>query len=155
MEVVYINLNIYSTGVGTLSFYLYNTEYPKASDVLNINQLGRRIFPPFIGDVNKRLQIPKSIEIIGLHGKTTGYKEDFNHYTNETKSNTPATFIADIIHEVARNIDLEPVVDDRMFVQCWYKNDVWAKQFTNFYENFLKKEDWYKFVFVDSPNEMI
>ena len=155
LEVVYINLNIYSTGVGTLSFYLYNTEYPKASDVLNINQLGRRIFPPFIGDVNKRSQIPKSIEILGLHGKATGYKEDFSHYTNETKSNTPATFIADIIHEVARNIDLEPVVDDRMFVQCWYKNDNWVKDFKGEdYNKFLNSNTWYEFVFVDSPNEM-
>ncbi len=154
LKVKYINLNIYSTGVGTLSFYLYNDKYTDKSDIKNINQLGRRIFPPFIDDVNKRSQIPNSIEILGLHGNATRYKEDFNHYTNETKNNTPASFIADIIHEVARNIEIEPVVDDRMFVQCWYKNDEWANVFTNNYDNFLKKEDWYEFVFVDSPNAM-
>ena len=56
-----------------------------------------------------------------------------------------------MVHEVAENIELQPVVDDRMFVLCWYKNEEWADKFQNGYDNFIKcDEDWYKFVFVDN-----
>lgn len=46
LKVTAINLNLYSTGVGILSFYLKNENYPEACDVLRINQVGRRLFPP-------------------------------------------------------------------------------------------------------------
>lgn len=150
-----INLNLYSTGVGVLTFYLYNERYPDPEDVLRINQTGRRVFPPFIGDVKKRNLIAHSIEIKGLHGRQDGYLEDFKDYTNKTYSNQPATFITDMINEVAENIDLKPVIDDRMFVQCWYKNDEWTNQFNgNQYNDFLYSNHWYEFVFVDGFNGM-
>ena len=144
-----INLNLYSTGVGVLSFYLYNEKYPNPSDVLKINQSGRRIFPPYIKSVEYRGIIADSIEIKGLHGNENGYREDFNSYTSKTENNKPASFLVDMIHEVARNIEIRPVVDDRMFVQCWYKNDEWTSQFKANYESFLDGNPWYEFVFVD------
>lgn len=150
-----INLNLYSTGVGVLSFYLYNESYPEPSDVLNINQVGRRVFPPYIGSVKDRKLIAHSIEIKGLHGRETGYKEDFCKYTNKTPANYLASFIVDMIHEVAENIDLKPVIDDRMYVQCWYKNDNWADKFSgDQYEEFLYSDHWYEFVFVDDFDGM-
>ena len=151
-----INLNLYSTGVGMLSFYLYNEKYPAPEDVLRINQVGRRVFPPFIASVNSpRRMIANSIELIGLHGRETGYREDFSRYTNKTPSNQVAAFIEDMIHEVAANVTLKPVIDDRMFVQCWYKNDEWAGQFCDaVYGDFLNNPQWYEFVFVDDLNGM-
>ena len=132
-----INLNLYSTGVGVLSFYLYNEKYPEPEHVLRINQAGRRVFPPFMASLTSREIIANSIEIKGLHGRETGYREDFNRYTNEM-NNQPATFITDMIHEVAENINLKPVIDDRMFVQCWYKNDEWTNSFSGEgYQDFL------------------
>lgn len=155
LKVEAINLNLYSTGVGVLSFYLNNEKYSEPKDVLKINQAGRRVFPPFIASVIYRGIIANSIEIKGLHGRETGYREDFKRYTNKTPSNQPAAFITDMIHEVARNIDLKPVIDDRMFVQCWYKNDEWAKEFSgDKYEDFLNSSQWYEFVFVDDLGEM-
>lgn len=148
-----INLNLYSTGVGVLSFYLKNDKYPEPADVLRINQVGRRVFPPFIASVNNRGAIADSIEIKGLHGRDTGYKEDFSRYTNTTPANTPASFITDMIGEVAENIILKPVIDDRMYVQCWYKNDEWTNKFSGEgYEKFLQSKHWYEFVFVDEYN---
>lgn len=155
LKVEAINLNLYSTGVGVLSFYLNNEKYPEPKDVLRINQAGRRVFPPFIASVTYRGLIAHSIEIKGLHGRETGYREDFKGYTNKTPSNLPAAFITDMIHEVAKNIDLKPVIDDRMFVQCWYKNDEWAKEFCgDNYEKFLNSSKWYEFVFVDDLGGM-
>ena len=150
LDVKAINLNLYSTGVGVLSFYLYNTRYADANDVLAINQYGRRVFPPFINDVNIRSEIAHNLEFDGLNGI---YKEDFKNYNNGIKSNTPASFISKMVHEVAENIELQPVVDDRMFVLCWYKNDDFANQFLKSnkdYEQFLYDDWWYKYVFIDS-----
>lgn len=156
LKVNAINLNLYSTGVGVLSFYLYNETYPEPEDVLKINQVGRRVFPPFIASVANRGIIAKSIEITGLHGRGQGYREDFCSYTNKTPSNQPAAFITDMIHEVATNVVLKPVIDDRMFVQCWYKNDEWTKEFSSeeTYQGFLNSSQWYEFVFVDDLNGM-
>ena len=155
LKVAAINLNLYSTGVGVLSFYLYNEKYPDAKDVLRINQAGRRVFPPFIASVTYRGIIANSIEIKGLHGRDFGYREDFSRYTNKTPCNLPAAFITDMIHEVAENIGLKPVIDDRMFVQCWYKNDEWTKEFSSDkYEEFINSTNWYEFVFVDDLGGM-
>lgn len=151
LKVAAINLNIYSTGVGVLSFYLFNEKYPTPEDVLNINQYGRRIFPPHIKDVEYRGLIADSIEVQGLQGRETGYFEDFSRYTNKTSCNTPASFIKDMILEIATNIVLKPVIDDRMFMQCWYKNDEWTNEFKgDDYKNFINSNKWYEFVFVDS-----
>lgn len=145
-----INLNLYSTGVGVLSFFLYNENYPEPEDVLRINQYGRRLFPPFIGDVSYRNEIAKRIEIKGLFGNKIEYADDFSRYTNRTRSNTPVPFITNLIHEVATNIRIQPVIDDRMYVQCWYKNDAYANRFSGVeYNNFLNSDEWYEFVFVD------
>lgn len=149
LDVSSINLNLYSTGVGVLSFYLFNNRYPDAADVLSINQYGRRVFPAFIGDVNTRFEIARCISFDGLNGV---YFEDFSSYTNKVSSNTPAAFITKMVHEVAENIEMQPVIDDRMFVLSWHKNDAWASKFQNDHTNFIKNdEDWYKFVYVDSP----
>lgn len=145
-----MNLNLYSTGVGVLSIYLYNDKYPGTQDILNINQYGRRVFPPFIGDVNLRTELAVSLGFNGLNGV---YFEDFSKYTNGAKSNTTASFITKMVHEVAENIEMQPVVDDRMFVLCWYKNDEMAESFKGSnegYKKFLYEDWWYKYIFVDA-----
>lgn len=157
LTVAAINLNLYSTGVGVLSFYLYNEKYPNLEDILTINQKGRRIFPPYIKSVEDRKVIAESItiEITNSSRVTKQYKEDFIDYKNDSESNTPAKFIEQLILEVASNVKLEPVVDDRMFVQCWYKNDEWTSQFKEYgFNNFINSDEWYEFVFVDELNEI-
>ncbi len=155
LRVKAINLNLYSTGVGVLSFFMENDRYPDPEAVLNINQYGRRVFPPFIKDVENRSLIAQKLEFIGLHGRETAYCEDFSRYNNKTPHNKPADFITDMIHEVATNIQLKPVIDDRMFVLSWYKNDEWANQFCGEgYEDFIMSNNWYEFLFVDKPNDM-
>lgn len=150
LDVQAINLNLYSTGVGVLSIYLYNSRYSDANDVLAINQYGRRVFPPFIGDVNVRSEIPHSLGFEGLNGV---YFEDFKRYNNEVKSNTPAAFIPKMVLEVAENIEMQPVIDDRMFVLSWYKNDTFANQFkkdNDGFNRFVNDDWWYEYVFVDA-----
>lgn len=148
LDVQSINLNLYATGVGVLSIYLYNNRYTEIKDILAINQYGRRVFPPFIADVSLRNEIAHSLSFEGLNGI---YGEDFSNYSNKTPSNYPAAFICKMVNEVAGNIKMQPVIDDRMFVLCWYKNDEWAKKFVDNYDSFIETdEDWYKLIFVDN-----
>ncbi len=149
-----INLNLYSTGVGVLSFYMHNDQYPDPQSVMAINQYGRRVYPPFISDVQHRFEIASSIGFVGLHGNETGYSEDFSRYTYNTPHNTPASFITTMIHEVAPNIIVKPVVDDRMFVLSWYINDEWANVLKNNYPEFLSENRWYEYVFVDKYDDL-
>ena len=147
LDVQFINLNLYATGVGVLSIYLNNNRYTEIKDVLAINQFGRRVFPPFIADVSLRNEIAHSLSFEGLNGV---YGEDFSRYSNKTSSNHPAAFISKMVNEVADNIKMQPVIDDRMFVLCWYKNDEWAAEFDKDYSKFISEnKDWYKFIYVD------
>lgn len=153
LKVDAININFYSTGIGVMSFFLANNikEQSAPQDVLNINQYGRRIMPPFIGDLNLRSEIAEYISIEGLEGNKT-YFEDFNDYKS-SDSWKPASFINMLINEIATNITCEPVIDDRMFVCSWYKNDILTETFTNNANAYLENEEfsnfWYKYVFVD------
>ena len=84
-----IGLNMYSTGTGSLVFYLENYDYPEWNDVLRINQFGRRTFPPFLGEQTglsetKKSELPHSIALLGLNGSEYRYFEDFEDYHAKT-----------------------------------------------------------------------
>ena len=145
-----INLNLYSTGVGLLSFYLRNEQYPLLEDVLKINQYGRRVYPPFYYAIISRSEIANSISINGLNGREKGYSEDFNGY-DVTQDNQPSEMIIGMIREVATNITVDSVIDDRMYVVSWYKNNEWICRLCDAKEEkYLDDHDWYRFVFVDN-----
>lgn len=150
LDVYAINLNLYATGVGVLSFYMHNNRYPDKDSVFAINQYGRRVFLPFFADKKYRNETAHSICLKGLHEKP--YFEDFSS-TNIKEFNKPASFISDMIKSVTGEIEIKSVVDDRMFVLCWYKNDDWAQRFVIDYDTFINTdENWYKFVFVDAKD---
>ena len=151
LKVDAMNLNLYATGVGFLSLYLGNDREDQSApaDILFINQYGRRIMPPFFGDIVLRNETAESLEIEGL-GKEL--RDDFYGYQiNDAWK--PASFIAELIEEVAVNLSFEPVIDDRMFVICWYKNDSLCKSYKGKLDEYLKKgsddDFWYRFLFVD------
>ena len=179
LRVVAINLNFYSTGVGMLSFYLENNEKDDFQSVLNINQYGRRIFPPFYKDIDVRSQIALSISIDGLYGGTERYTENFERYTTSMDWE-PALFLGNLIGDLQENLKILPVIDDRMFVNCWYGNNKIADEFYLNEEeckriekenqdlviakqiieekqekrlsDFLNKDFWYEYIFVDSSS---
>lgn len=142
-----INLNLYSTGVGVLSFYLYNELYSDKTDILIINQYGRRVYPPFYTDKMIHQELATEIGFEGLNGI---YREDFQTY-GTSDHNQPSRFIQKMIHEVAPNIDITAIIDDRMYTMSWYKNDSLINQLceNNTYAN---NDWWYQFVFVDGES---
>lgn len=162
LEVKAINLNLYATGVGMLNFYLENDKYGNENDILCINQFGRRIFPPFIKDVELRGEIAEFIEIEGLHDGRN-YKEDFSAYTNQMPWEA-ACFIKSLIADFSETMIVEPVIDDRMFVNCTYSCQDIASLFESnsnqspddnqqVFEKFYFNNDfWYKYLFVDTKD---
>jgi Mg2+ and Co2+ transporter CorA len=171
LQVDAINLNMYATGVGILSFFLKNEREDQSSpkDIRIINQYGRRIMPPHYGEVRKpseRGLISEEIAISGLHGD---YREDFNENSYSVfDAWQPARFIKQLIADLSAELIVVPVIDDRMFVNCWYGNDELARQFEasapvedpieqakqkiqdeRKLENFIEGDFWYKYLFVD------
>lgn len=161
-----INLNFYSTGVGLLSFYLVNAEYEDFADILNINQYGRRVFPPFYADIEGRGQIALDIQIEGLTGPCERYGEDFLNYSPQMDW-LPAKFIGNLIEDLQADLKIIPIIDDRMFVNCWYQNKDLASKFyyddNSPYKNnaqlqnqkaqkFIESSDWYRYLYVDAGN---
>lgn len=149
-----IGLNIYSTGTGSLTFYLENHNYPDFDDILRINQFGRRIFPPFLSFPNgilktKQFELSNHISIIGLNGSEHRYFEDFESYTEKVDWK-PARFIKSLIEDFTDDMEICPVTDDRMHVLCWCGNDERSKQIKGKWlmTEGLKNE-WYRFLFVD------
>ncbi len=150
MNVEAINLNLYSTGVGVLSFYLANDLYDKPDDILLINQYGRRMYPPFFADIQYRNEIAEFIQIEGLNSGC--FFDDFKGYRTP-HSNTPSCIIKDLISDIALNIDIKAVIDDRMYVMSWFRNESLAskfKKYEKFKESWLVEDEfWYKYVFID------
>lgn len=172
-----VNLNFYSTGVGMLSFYIENSNYANFDDILNINQYGRRVFPPYYYDIHDRNQIALNIQIEGLSGSWERYSEDFSNYTPKMDWH-PATFIGHLIEDLQENLHITPIIDDRMFVNCWYQNEKMASRFyynedrlklkktieagdksalktdeelqDEIAQQFIVSPDWYKYLFVDA-----
>lgn len=154
LKVEAMNLNLYATGVGFLSFYLGNDKDDQAApqDILYINQYGRRIMPPFFADMARRDETAESLSIEGLDSGLL--RESFRYSYLDTWK--PASFITILIQEVASNISFEPVIDDRMFVVSWYKHAGLCKSFSGQLDQFMQDgpEDhfWYRFMFVDGDS---
>lgn len=155
-----INLNLYATGIGLLSFYLRNEqeEQQDRDTVLAINQFGRRIMPPFYAEIDSqhRIETCDYIRIEGLNS-TKDYYEDFQQY-NENDSWRQAAFITHLIDDLTDDITTTPIIDDRLFVVSWYQN----KELSSIVKNDAKaycdnKQDfsnfWYRFLFVDNQYE--
>lgn len=83
-----ICMHIYDTGVGVISYNVINNQYNNDSDILAINEFGRRIYPQYMCE-NDRLSAKKSF----LSNKISGeighikFSEDFMQYSERIESN--------------------------------------------------------------------
>ena len=157
----HVNLNLYSTGAGLLSFYCTNdtnlcdengtVRIMDKEDILRINQFGRRIMPPFFADIGYRGEIAEELAITGLAGFPE-LKEQFNNYSQNDYWK-PASFIGKLIHSICHQIDFQPVIDDRMFVISWYKNTSLineVKMDTHTWNHSSNDQFWYRYLYVDT-----
>lgn len=179
-----ILLKVYETGVAILSFHLANYQYSFSTDILKINDFGRRIYPQFLGkreegrchvDATKDNFLPNNL-ILELHGKEEPIEEDFTHFNNLDMINDNPDKTAKIISELLGpqfrdakrsqlkkgEIYINPIIDDRMFVVCWYGNDIkflgkgnQSEDCLNYFDRekeeykYLEDDLWYKYIFMD------
>lgn len=156
LKVDAININLYKTGVGLMSFYLRNDDESQCDtrDILNINQYGRRILPPFWSEVNakERKELSEYLEISGLDTEIS--KEDFKSYTVDEPW-TATSMLDSLLKDLTDNLTLTPVIDDRMFVMSLYKNDDMSRSSLSAADAYCNpsspfSEFWYKYLFVDT-----
>lgn len=155
-----MNLNLYATGVGILSFFLANEleDQKHESAIRDINQFGRRIMPPHCWEFTpeNRNMLAECISIKGLRNDTNQRYTDAYDYSTDNSSpfglaNTwqPATFICHLIEDLSPSLKVIPVIDDRMLVNCWYGNNNLSLQAKSAPDEFINSDFWYKYVFVD------
>lgn len=165
-----LNVNLYSTGVGIMSFYLKNEKESQKDEnsIRDINQFGRRIMPPHCGEFSQgdRGMLADSIQIIGLcGGNELRYFDSFDYVKGAGSSLKrgfesvwqPAWFIKHLIEDLSSSMKVTPVIDDRMLVNCWYGNDELSNDIKLVDDKgnvpFASSDLWYKHVFVDDGNE--
>ena len=158
-----LNLNLYSTGVGLLSFHLTNDTNlcysedgtPRImdhEDILKINQYGRRVNLPFYADKVLRTETAQKISIVGLEGFDV-LSEDFNGYDVAKDFWKSASFIGKLLNDLDPDFEYSPVLDDRMFVMSWYKNSTLINEVlkdTDSWNHDANNHFWYRFLYVDS-----
>lgn len=147
-----VNINYYSTGVGVLSIETSNHEYEKGDDILKINQYGRRLFHPFADDFESHIEGASSLKLVLGNGSEV---ELMNSSGNPLKPNSLSGDLKKLVCSLPPSEECEilPILDDRMFVLSWYKNDELSFSEDQDYATLLtgaeSKDFWYKYVFVD------
>lgn len=149
LEVDDIDISFYATGVGLMEFHLLNKDQEQSSpdDILTINNLGRRVYPPFLGtdpkllgqqaffndndwlkglNITKGGELPKSITISyqdGDQDKTIVYESFLQWTVNQNLDQEPDLVAKLLPPQLLQKFGLTPVLDDRMFTVSWYGND--------------------------------
>ena len=148
LKVEKIDLKIYSGNIGILSFQLRNENYKDPEEILLINQFGRRIYPPFLDKNFKEFNLPGNIDtplqgtqhrelaseiIIEAQELFNGsdkfpVKENFSNSHKITKDLGYYVLPGYISIFLDKAFDKEiytirRVLDDRMFVLCWYGSE--------------------------------
>lgn len=176
LEVDDIVLSLYDSGVGILAFHLFNKEQSQSApdDILNINNFGRRIYPPFfsskidlIGQQSffdykhwaEALEQTKAIGEIAQaiylkHRDQIWISDDFSQWTKQQTLDQQPFLIRQLLpSELKGNLKMKPVLDDRMFSVCWYGNQALVEEIQGQQadQNYKQHDWWYQYVFVDKP----
>ncbi len=129
-----VNLRIFKTGVGILSFHIENKRYTNIKDILEINDYGRRIYPEYLDEKLQCNLVPNYIQLEEI-------KEDFKYEQQPTKIK-----LSKIITEFLPEEKIRTAIDDRMFVVSFYKNNNFVNELKRDYS---KNKRWYKYIYID------
>lgn len=160
LDINEISLRIFKHGIAILCFHLENYEYKDINDILNINQFGRRIYPPFLNyDKEEKIVSVKTSELsskITIEDDSKSFIQTNFESFNDDKNNKLDFIIKNLCNCFVENpsqdkykIQINPLLDDRMFVVCWYGNDEFSSSLKY---NYKRSDKWYEFLFVDKSN---
>lgn len=159
-----ISLHAFNTGVGVISFSLYNDEYVDEEDILRINDFGRRLYPQFMTSDN-RLEaksrflancISGSIGDIHFHDDFSQYEQSIDHtdiflppdHIRQVFGYKPTDRLGDSWckfvfrdrDEDSGRIRISPVMDDRMYFLSYFQNKDLVKSLKEDKKYFSKRE---------------
>lgn len=153
-----IKLKIYDTGVASLSFFLENyNQKSNPEDIFNINDYGRRIFPQYLP--LEKVQDSFLAKKISLNFPHKKIEEEFKCDVRRDKNRISNTIMDLLGNKFKYNreklkkgeVFISPIIDDRMFTLCIYRNNTFSRLLTNYNKNrYLESEFWYKYVFIDN-----
>ena len=179
LQIDKIQLKIYSTGIGILSYFVSNYRYDSLKDINRINEYGRRIYPQYLDFETKKVgtikenclaesleikyrkeNIDDDIDDVDIIEKFDGaYNEEGNRVAKIIEDILGAdqfTSIKDAVHK-ERYLDkpfaIKPIIDDRMFVMCTFFNNEVSNRLKSTGEKYpyLEEKEWYEYVFCE-PN---
>lgn len=185
-----ISLHVFETGVAVLTYSLLNTQYESVDDILLINQLGRRLYPEFLGEGNQPLLAPLGANYIAeyiileldapkespkiFHETFSSFHNPGSLWSDNKLFSVPMpAYVTNLFPDhvfsfekanplipTSDNVPVhfQPIMDDRMFVLCWYGADKWAdklKAFNDESQTFDYENDklWYAYIFCDTNKE--
>jgi Mg2+ and Co2+ transporter CorA len=164
-----IVLSFYFSGVGFLAFHLLNVEQSQSSpdSILKINDFGRRLSPPSYApnvewvaeqrffedndwktglDITQKGLMARSIKI---EGAGLNIVENFGQWQQDPDMEALPSLIQQLLPiPITQKLSISPVLDDRMFVLCWYGNDELVTALKP-QGNYLQNDWWYEYLFID------
>lgn len=157
LELDGISLRLFpNSKVGIVSFNLLNKQYFHPSDILNINEYGRRIYPQFLSKVGicetKKAFLAHSISLT-FDGKEPITETFSNSLKPSEYSERPfPAYISALLEGIHQP---QNVIDDRMFVMSLYLNDILAERYKSYdkiMDEYCYEQDewWYKYIFIDA-----
>lgn len=144
------------------------SEDEKRKTVMLINEYGRRVFPEFLPYKNAEdfILCAESLTVTNCNfGDLTQDVTDHFRILSDPKSNDEFGFInnpgrdSEIIRKIlfgmGGGIDIEPAIDDRMFVCCIVADEKWTNEFCGIVnepveENYEKAKELYAVINCDS-----
>lgn len=148
-----ITLRVFHTGIAILSIELDNhNEKLEFSDILRINDYGRRVYPQFIGkdSINntKETFLADSIKIGDIEEKF-----EYRDFSDTQIGNHIMQLLGEQIFTQNRKTEnrfyIQPSLDDRMFVLSWCGHNDISKKLSHCY-NYQNSDDWYRYIFIDT-----
>ena len=135
-----IRLKLFNTGVGMIIFELENYKYKDEKEIIEINEYGRRVFMPFIypnrtcSICADSISLTYGDDVISsgiISGASLNNERDIMLAEPIdfllTDVNNGYSITTNEIHQ-ANEFFIEPIIDDRMFVACYYNNGKFAEE---------------------------
>ena len=185
LEIDGITLRVFSSGIAILGIELLNRDYSSFRDILRINDYGRRVYPQYIGkdcsNTTKGSFLANYIKVVDKHSKLIAkesfYYANYNDIrigshimnilgtevftqckckTNEGDSICTNPYPKKCKKNLKGLFYIQPSLDDRMFVHCWYGNEVYSDLISNEEKkSYLKSDLWYEYIFVDNDGATV
>ncbi len=159
LDIKNISMRVFHTGIAILSIELENKKYDKFDEILNINDFGRRIYPQFISDgQTKSTKDSFLADSIKIKSKTLNAIENFCFKPSDDIAigSHIMNLLGDSFSQdkkAQNEFYIQPILDDRMFVISWYGDERESEKLVN--ENYIKSDEWYKYVFVDNGEKTV